>query len=85
MRKRCCGRKDFYIALPPPRGSRLTAVKDRAIIVRDNFANLKKIIDENNFWSGKRDPDGLGLVVSTIRREGRGFSFQTDELARHAV
>ena len=23
-------------------GSRLTAVKDRAIIVRDNFANLKK-------------------------------------------
>ncbi len=60
-------------------GSRLTAVKDRAIIVRDNFANLKKIIDENNFGPVNAILMDLGWSSPQFAERGRGFSFQTDE------
>jgi len=48
------------------------------ILVCDNFKNLKKIIETNNF-----QPDGilidLGFASSQIEESERGFSFQGDE------
>lgn len=53
--------------------------EDRAIIVRNNFTNLKKIIDENNFGPVNVILMDLGWSSPQFAERGRGFSFQTDE------
>ncbi len=53
--------------------------EDRAIIVRNNFTNLKKIIDENNFKPINAILMDLGWSSPQFAERGRGFSFQTDE------
>jgi 16S rRNA (cytosine1402-N4)-methyltransferase len=51
----------------------------RLILVNDSFANLKKIVEKENF----KDVDGilldLGLSSWHLEKSGRGFSFQKDE------
>ena len=53
--------------------------EDRAIIVRNNFTNLKKIIDESNFGPVNAVLMDLGWSSPQFAERGRGFSFQTDE------
>jgi len=52
--------------------------KDRLIIVCDSFANLKKIIEENNFRKAQGVLMDLGMSSFHLESE-RGFSFQKDE------
>ena len=60
-------------------GSRLKAVKDRAVLVRENFANLKKIVESNNFSPVNAILMDLGWSSPQFAERGRGFSFLTDE------
>ncbi|KKR34489.1 MAG: Ribosomal RNA small subunit methyltransferase H [Candidatus Magasanikbacteria bacterium GW2011_GWA2_40_10] len=53
--------------------------EDRAIIVRNNFNNLKKIVDENKFAPVNAILMDLGWSSPQFAERGRGFSFQTDE------
>jgi len=53
--------------------------EDRAVIARNNFINLKKIIDENNFGPVNAILMDLGWSSPQFAERGRGFSFQTDE------
>lgn len=53
--------------------------EDRAIIVRNNFTNLKKITDENNFVPVNAILMDLGWSSPQFAERGRGFSFQTNE------
>jgi len=52
--------------------------EDKAIFVRDNFANLKSIVEEKDF-----KPDGilidLGWSTPQFKERGRGFSFEGNE------
>ncbi len=52
---------------------------DKAIIVRNNFTNLKKITDESNFGPVNAILMDLGWSSPQFAERGRGFSFQTDE------
>ncbi len=52
--------------------------EDRVIVVRDNFANLKSIIEKNDFTPNAILMD-LGWSSPQFAERGRGFSFQTDE------
>ncbi len=52
---------------------------DRAIIVRDNFVNLKKIIEENHFGPINAILMDLGWSTPQFEERGRGFSFLKDE------
>ncbi len=52
---------------------------DRAIFVRDNFVNLKKIIDEGKFINIKGILMDLGWSSPQFEERGRGFSFQKEE------
>lgn len=49
------------------------------IIVRDNFANLKSILDKKNFGPVDGILMDLGLRSEQIEESGRGFSFLRDE------
>ena len=52
---------------------------DKAIVVRNNFVNLKKIIEEINFNPVNAILMDLGWSSPQFAERGRGFSFQTDE------
>ena len=53
--------------------------EDRAVVVKNNFVNLKKIVDENNFGPVNAILADLGWSSPQFAERGRGFSFQTDE------
>lgn len=54
--------------------------EDRAVIVRNNFANLKKIVDEHNFKPVNAILMDLGWSSPQFAERGRGFSFLKDEV-----
>ena len=53
--------------------------EDRVIIARDNFSNLKLIIEKNDFKPVNGILMDLGWSSPQFAERGRGFSFQTDE------
>ncbi len=52
---------------------------DRVIYIRDNFVNLKKAIEENNFEPVDGMLMDLGWSMPQFSERGRGFSFDRDE------
>src|SRR3990167_2068072 len=52
---------------------------ERVVYVRDNFAQLKKIVTENNFQPVDAIIMDLGWSSPQFAERGRGFSFQKDE------
>ena len=52
--------------------------ENNVILVNDNFVNLKKIVEANNFTDVQGILFDLGLS-SDLLEEGRGISFQKDE------
>lgn len=54
-------------------------LKDRLILVNDNFVNLSEIIKKNNFHPVNGILLDLGLSSDLLEKSGRGFSFQKDE------
>jgi len=58
---------------------KLTIKNDRLLLVNDSYANLKEIVEKNNFE--KIDGILLDLGMSSWQLEGttKGFSFQKDE------
>jgi len=52
--------------------------EDKAIFVRDNFANLKSIVEEKDFKPNAILID-LGWSTPQFKERGRGFSFEGDE------
>ncbi|TSC84766.1 MAG: Ribosomal RNA small subunit methyltransferase H [Parcubacteria group bacterium Gr01-1014_13] len=57
----------------------LYSFEDRAIIVRDNFANLKTIAEKNDFKQINGILMDLGWSTPQFEERGRGFSFSKDE------
>lgn len=53
--------------------------EDRAVIARDNFANLKAIAEKNNFKPINAILLDLGWSTPQFEERGRGFSFLKDE------
>lgn len=53
--------------------------EDRVVVARDNFANLKEIIDENKFVPVNAILMDLGWSTPQFEERGRGFSFAKDE------
>jgi 16S rRNA (cytosine1402-N4)-methyltransferase len=56
----------------------LAAYGDAALLVNDNFANLKEIVNSYNFAPVHGILLDLGLSSMQLAWEGRGFSFQED-------
>jgi len=54
-------------------------VKDRVILVEDNFRNLKSIVKKLKFRPVNGILLDLGMSSYQIEQSGRGFSFQKDE------
>ncbi len=54
--------------------------EDRAIVVRDNFSNLKNVVENNNFKPVNAILMDLGWSTPQFEERGRGFSFLKDEL-----
>ena len=54
--------------------------EDKAVLVRDNFANLKNIVEKNNFIPVNAILMDLGWSTPQFEERGRGFSFLTDEV-----
>lgn len=54
-------------------------VKNRLILVNDNFANLKQIIQKYNFYPVHGVLLDLGLSTDLLEKSGRGFSFMRNE------
>lgn len=52
---------------------------ERVVYVRDNFVNLKKIIEENKFGKVDGILMDFGWSSPQFEERGRGFSFQKDE------
>jgi len=52
---------------------------ERLILVQGNFADLKKIAEENSFYPINGILFDLGMSSWQIEKSGRGFSFQRDE------
>jgi 16S rRNA (cytosine1402-N4)-methyltransferase len=53
--------------------------EDRAVFVRDNFKNLKKIITDSGFGPVDAILFDLGWSSPQFAERGRGFSFEKDE------
>jgi len=53
--------------------------QDNIILVRGNYADLKQIVKENNFYPINGILFDLGMSSWQIEKKGRGFSFQKDE------
>lgn len=53
--------------------------QDRLILVNDSYANLKKIVEENNFKPVQGILLDLGMSSWHLEESGRGFSFLKDE------
>ncbi len=53
--------------------------EDKAVLVRDNFANLKNIVEKNEFGPINAILMDLGWSTPQFEERGRGFSFLTDE------
>lgn len=51
----------------------------RMTLVNDNFANLKEILSEHNFYPLRGILLDLGISSAEYEGSGRGFSFQKDE------
>jgi 16S rRNA (cytosine1402-N4)-methyltransferase len=51
----------------------------RLILAQGNFADLKKVVKENNFYSVKGILFDLGISSWQLEKSGRGFSFQRNE------
>jgi 16S rRNA (cytosine1402-N4)-methyltransferase len=51
---------------------------DKVILVQDNFKNLKKIVEENNFYPVSGILVDLGISSYELQDQERGFSFQID-------
>ncbi len=58
---------------------RLTPYGERAVIVQDNFTNLKAICEANGFASVDGILFDLGLSAMLLESSRRGFSFNRDE------
>ena len=54
--------------------------ENRLVLVNDNFANLKKIIEKYNFYPVHGILLDLGLSSDLLEQSGRGFSFRRDEV-----
>ncbi len=54
--------------------------EDKAVLVRDNFANLKNIVEKNDFKTVNAILMDLGWSTPQFEERGRGFSFLTDEV-----
>jgi len=54
-------------------------IKNRLILVNDNFVNLKKIVKKYNFKNVAGVLLDLGLSTDLLEKSGKGFSFQKDE------
>ncbi|RJQ26254.1 16S rRNA (cytosine(1402)-N(4))-methyltransferase RsmH [Candidatus Parcubacteria bacterium] len=54
-------------------------IKNQLILVQDNFANIKKIAEEQGFVNADGIVFDLGLSSYQIEQSGRGFSFLRDE------
>jgi 16S rRNA (cytosine1402-N4)-methyltransferase len=53
--------------------------QDNIILVQGNYADLKQIVKENNFYPINGILFDLGMSSWQIEEKGRGFSFQKDE------
>jgi len=53
---------------------------ERVVFARDNFVNLKKIVQENNFEKVRGILVDLGWSSPQFQERGRGFSFQKEEV-----
>lgn len=62
-------------------GENLKEFRERVLLVRDNFANLKNIFAEHGEKIGKVKGVllDLGFSSSQMEKSGRGFSFERDE------
>lgn len=54
--------------------------KERLILVNDNFKNLKRIVEKNNFKEISGILFDLGFSSWHIEKSKKGFSFQKDEI-----
>lgn len=52
---------------------------ERMVLVQDNFANLKDILSEHNFYPVHGILLDLGISSAEYEESGKGFSFQKDE------
>lgn len=53
--------------------------EERAVLVRDNFTNLKKVVEENKFFPINGILMDLGWSTPQFEERGRGFSFNLPE------
>jgi len=51
----------------------------RLILINDSYANLKEIVEKNNFYPASGILFDLGVSSWTLEKSGRGFTFLKDE------